>query len=150
VGRAVTLAAVMDFVVGVVFGVVALAAPSTMPLPDPAPAVVHQDCPGLATRSCYAATANTIYLAPGEGRFMLLHEEGHAVDAQRLDDAERASFTRLMELDGPWLGATTAESAGGDVDYAGEEFADMYALCQDRSRYAEARVCRFIRRAARR
>lgn len=79
-------------------------------------------------------------------RFTLLHELGHAFDRQRLNDRERAEFTRLVDRPGPWLPASYGWD--GDHDFAGEDFADTYAACALRYREASRSVCRFIQRAA--
>jgi hypothetical protein len=87
--------------------------------------VVHQEpCPGAAGSACY--TADNIYESgvnvPLVGRFIFLHELGHAYDAHVLSAADRARFQRIMRLGGAW----GAPSAGGAPS---EQFADAYAHC---------------------
>jgi hypothetical protein len=109
-----------------------LAVPATaearMP-PPPQYTVKHSECPYYAERgesgvTCADLATGTVWLAHPD-RFSLEHEKGHLFDAQVLTDQDRAHFTRLLRLSGPW-DQGTGEGAGRGPS---EVFADAYAYC---------------------
>jgi hypothetical protein len=84
---------------------------------------VHGDTPcPVGGGTC--ASSPDIYLEPGATQFMLWHERAHLFDAQVLTDEDRAWFTRLLKMDGPWDQGTGTGTRGPS-----EVFADAYAAC---------------------
>lgn len=94
-------------------------------------ALLHQPCPAYQPLmvSCYDPPSRTIYLSPDSlmPRFTLAHEYGHAWDFERLNDASRARFQRLLGFPAstPWWGG----GIGVDTVSPGERFADAYSAC---------------------
>jgi hypothetical protein len=77
-----------------------------------------------------AAAGTTIYINPrGVDRYTLEHERGHVFDYLVLTDADRAYFTRLMRLRGPWTqqGEEVLGQWAGGGRSPDEWFADWYA-----------------------
>jgi hypothetical protein len=99
-------------------------APASGALLRPYEERVHVDtpCPAGGEGSCVMTP--DIYLAEGAGRFELWHERGHLFDAQVLTDAQRAWFTRMLKMEGPWDQGTGMGTRGPS-----EVFADAYATC---------------------
>ena len=128
---------------------------AAMPTPTGVVDLVLQTCPVPISDGCVLQGAPpTIYLGSTvRTRATLLHEIGHAFDAQRLTDADHAAFEAIFGDTRPWRSASNSPH---------EQFAEAYSLCarhpQIRATYAAAyayrvtvaqhrRVCALIRRA---
>src|SRR5438093_8309804 len=126
-----------------------------MPTPTGVVDLVLQTCPVPISDGCVVQGAPpTIYLGGTvRSRATLLHEIGHAFDAQRLTDADRAGFEAILGDPRRWPSPPNSPH---------EQFAEAYSLCarhpQIRAAYTAAyayrvspaqhrRVCTLIRRA---
>lgn len=127
------------------------------------PVTVHNaPCPANpAWNGCYYAETNEAYVAPHADRFTRLHEIGHALFAQMLDDGERYAFSCLPAMrpadgDPPRCGRWNSDvnELAADV-YAncalgwkpdGPRFANRFGYNATRRQHRNA--CRFINRAA--
>jgi hypothetical protein len=117
--------------------------PVRPPLPTPMPQIIRGACPGLpdaagcnvpigdedATGRVYATGAvfTTGY------RFTTMHELGHAFDATRMDDGERARFGTLVDHPDEFWSSTYTDEQGRLIqspDSLAEIFADAYANCR--------------------
>ncbi len=98
------------------------------PVPMPTAPVVQAACPDGGGDCYYQGTA---YVEPGSPavRFRTWHELGHALDAERLTDTDRATFTSLFKMQGAWNQGT-----GMGTRSPNEVFADAYAACALRMR----------------
>jgi hypothetical protein len=107
---------------------------SRPPIP-PGETIIRAKCPGTDPYEVAGCErGGTIWLAPiSADRETLAHERGHHYDETYLDDTERARFTRLLDLAGPWQ-PTTADVDDHDGTYHAdapvEVFADVYAHCR--------------------
>jgi hypothetical protein len=109
----------------------AVASARRVPIPVPAPKVIHQPCPKFETAGgCFEPADNTIWIRPDADRFALQHEYGHAFDATRLNDGERNRFLRyIRHVGSPWHVKDPLEVGGISRDSPNEQFADAYANC---------------------
>jgi hypothetical protein len=83
-------------------------------------------CPeGDDVPACAYPQQAIVYVAPGQGRFVLEHELGHVFDYQRLTPGDRNWFTRMLGLTGVWSQGTGMEGLHSPA----ERFADAYATC---------------------
>lgn len=105
----------------------ALVPASASAAPVPAPphvTYVQGKPPGWVGPFRAAAAGDVIYLSRGVDRWTREHELGHVFDYLVLTDADRAYFTRLMRLAGPW----TDGERDCDAERCPDEwFADWYA-----------------------
>jgi hypothetical protein len=127
---------------------------AAMPTPTGVVDLVLQPCPVPVSDGCLVhGSPPTIYLGGAvRSRAILLHEVGHAFDAERLTDADRARFEAIFGDPRPWRSPSNSPH---------EQFAEAYSLCarhpQIRATYTAAyayrvtaaqhrRVCALIRR----
>lgn len=126
-------------------------------LPDPMPQVITGDCPTSPPESipCFVGgNQYKIYFGDYDAPFEMMHELGHAYDYLYLDDGERHSFARHLELTNPWYVApdpskTLIQNANRTHNNVpGEEFADKYAECRlFKWNREHDRLCAWIKRA---
>jgi hypothetical protein len=129
---------------------------SIMPTPAGVVDLVLATCPVAVSDGCIDHGAPpTIYLGPAvRDRAVLLHELGHAFDAQRMTPAYRAAFESI-------IGDTRAWRSPPNSPH--ERFAEAYSLCARHARIARTytaaygyqvtprrhrRVCALIKRAS--
>jgi hypothetical protein len=97
--------------------------------------------PGLRGRTDTAARTITLYVAPGDAPAAVAHdlghELGHAFDATRLTDADRAAYLRARGVPGAtWFpGGRTSDYHSGAGD-----FAEVFALCHAASTVYRSRL----------
>lgn len=116
-------------------------------LPGPLPALIHEPCPGYhpAPRGCAISPGDVdatgrqwsngaVFVRPGTGRYVLLHELGHIYDDRYFDNSERRAFARAIHRTGhPWR--VIWRTPAGPVqspDSLAEIMADAYANCRMR------------------
>jgi hypothetical protein len=127
-----------------------------VPTPTGVVDLVFASCPVAVSDGCtsYGPTP-TIFLGPEvRDRPILLHELGHAFDAQRMTPGRRAAFERIFGDTRPWRSPPNSPN---------ERFAEAYSLCARHAHIARTyeaaygyratpsqhlRVCALIRRAA--
>src|SRR5437764_13243145 len=127
-----------------------------VPMPTGVVDLVFASCPVAISDGCIAHGATpTIFLGPEvRDRPILLHELGHAFDAQRLTPAYRSAFERIFGDTRPWRSPPNSPH---------DRFAEAYSLCARHASIARTygaaygyratpsqhqRVCALIRRAA--
>jgi hypothetical protein len=129
---------------------------AAVPTPTGVVDLVFATCPDAISDGCiYHGAPPTIFLGPEvRDRPILLHELGHAFDAQRLTPAYRSAFERIFGDTRPWRSPPNSPH---------ERFAEAYSLCARHPRIARTytaaygyratpgqhrRVCALIQRAA--
>lgn len=88
--------------------------------PPMVPAIFRDGCPPPTPAVACTWPHGPIYVTPGSGRRVLLHELGHQFDFQVLTDYQRDKFRWLVGSDNAW-----AE----DPDSPAEQFAEAYSIC---------------------
>jgi hypothetical protein len=129
---------------------------AAVPTPTGIVDLVLESCPAAVSDGCiYHGAPPTIFLGPAvRDRPILLHELGHAFDAQRLTPAYRSAFERIFGDTRAWRSPPNSPH---------ERFAEAYSLCARHPRIARTytaaydyratpgqhrRVCALIQRAA--